>query len=307
MGWSHLIYLLVGVGIGIAIGFFGKNWAVTPTRTQTESASSPAVQSQTLHHCQEQLQQTRLAYHMASEMSQFKAGFLARVSHELRSPLNGLIGMHQLILNDLCDSPEEEREFIGKAHESALKLMKFIDEMVVVSKTEHGTDRLQIQPIELAQVFREVYNLTHHQAANRNLTLEFSEPNPEVYILADQRRFRQVLVNLVDSAITQIPEGKIRLSAVPMPALQKVAIVLEDDRPETDWAEPIGLLSDPFPSNPPKAPFNGKLSPGLSLMVNKLLLELMDGSLEVISPPTKSNAAYYLQCSIPLASESLDG
>ncbi|NES93819.1 MAG: sensor histidine kinase [Desertifilum sp. SIO1I2] len=115
------------------------------------------------------------------------------------------------------------------------------------------------------------------------------------------------MVNLVDSAITQMPEGKICLSAIPIPELQKVAIVLKDDRPETDWAEPLGLLSDPFPSNPPKAPFNGKLSPGLSLMVNKLLLELMNGSLEIVSPPLNDHSACYLQCSIPLATEAIDG
>ena len=60
----------------------------------------------------EELKQAQLAYQMAAQMSQFKAGFLARTSHELRSPLSSMIGLHQLILSDLCESPEEQKEFI---------------------------------------------------------------------------------------------------------------------------------------------------------------------------------------------------
>ena len=71
----------------------------------------------------EELKQTELALQMAAQMSQFKGGFLARTSHELRSPLSSLIGLHQLIVSDLCDDPEEEREFVAQAYQYALKLM----------------------------------------------------------------------------------------------------------------------------------------------------------------------------------------
>lgn len=313
MGWSNLIYIIIGVGIGVVVGSLWQHWRLSkktpreaPSRTSNDISNSTSAYSQSLPHCQEQLQQTRLAYHMAVEMCQFKAGFLARVAHELRSPLNGMIGMNQLILNGLCDTPEEEREFLEKAHESALKLMKFIDDMVIVSKTEHGTDRLQIQPIELEQVFREVYDLTRHQAANRNLKLEFIAPDSGVYILADQRRFRQVLVHLVDSAINQTLEGKIVLSAKRFPDLQQVTIDLEDQRSQQAWAEPLDLLSRPSPSNPPTAAFNGKLSPGLTLLVNKLLLELMHGSLEIVSVSEADGDRTYLQCTIPLAKDEVE-
>jgi signal transduction histidine kinase len=84
---------------------------------------------------------------MAKEMSQFKAGFLARTSHELRSPLSSLIGLHQLILADLCDSPEEAREFVAQANASALKMVKLLDEVIAVSKTEHGTNRLELRSV----------------------------------------------------------------------------------------------------------------------------------------------------------------
>ncbi len=125
---------------------------------------------------QEELEQTRLAYQMAMQMSQFKAEFLARTSHEIRSPLSSLIGLHQLILSDLCESPEEQKEFINQAYNSALKLMKLIDEIVAVSKAELGTNQLYCESLPLGEIFDEVYKLTHIQAANRNLQLNIVTP-----------------------------------------------------------------------------------------------------------------------------------
>jgi len=229
------------------------------------------------------VQQFKLAYQMATEMAKFKQGFLGRISHELRSPLNGMIGMHQLILNDLCDSPEEEREFIAKAHESALKLIKLIDEMVMISKTEQGTDVMEIQILPLTEVFQDIYDLTYLQAANRNLHLDIVMPDPEIYVKADLRRLRQVLTSLVDSAISQMNEGSIHLHADPVPETQQVYLYLEDQRSPDCWQEPIDLLNT-LPS--PEFSWNGSPSPGLTLMANQRLLELMHGSLELLEVPS---------------------
>jgi len=75
--------------------------------------------------------------------------------------------VHQLILSDLCDDPAEERKFLAQAHESALKLVKLMDEILNVARTEHATNHLEIQPLQLAQVLQEVYDLTHLLAAKQ--------------------------------------------------------------------------------------------------------------------------------------------
>ncbi|MDJ1172476.1 sensor histidine kinase [Roseofilum capinflatum] len=247
------------------------------------------------------MQQLKLAYHMATDMAKFKQGFLGRISHELRSPLNGLIGMHQLILNDLCDSPEEEREFIAKAHDSALKLIKLIDEMVIISKTEQGTDVMEIETIPLTEVFQDIYDLTYLQAANRNLHLDIVMPDPEIYVQADLRRLRQVLTSLVDSAISHMSEGSIHLHADAVPETQQVYLYLEDQRSPDCWQEPIDLLNTP-PS--PELDWNGSPSPGLTLMANQLLLELMNGSLELLQVPSPEASAQTsrILCKLPWGS-----
>ena len=163
MNSSNWVYL--GVGLVVGMGFRGLL-----ARSVNTASSSSSVASGDEHHTPQllqQIKQTQLAYQMAEEMSQFKAGFLARTTHELRSPLNGLIGLHQLILSDLCEDAAEEREFIGQAHERALKLLHLIDEVLSIARTEHGTNKLDIQAQPLAAILGEVNDLTYMLAANR--------------------------------------------------------------------------------------------------------------------------------------------
>ncbi|MBD1935046.1 MULTISPECIES: sensor histidine kinase [Cyanophyceae] len=263
----------------------------------------------------EELKQTQLACNMATEMGQFKAGFLARTSHELRSPLNSLIGLHQLILSDLCDSPEEEREFIAQAQGSALKLVKLLDEIIAVAKTQHGTNRLEIQPVQIANVFEQVYNFTYLQAANRSIRLEVSPPDPEIYVLADPRRLQQVVLNLVDSAIARMDGGSIRVSASPSPASDHLHIWIDvqGEVPSHPWSEPVDLLNtvkktEEQVKNPDKQPVKEPLlSAGMNLLINQTLLEVMQGRLEVVAGQPADTPAtsapenlIRLQLSIPL-------
>lgn len=248
----------------------------------------------------EELKQTRLAYQMASEMSQFKAGFLARISHELRSPLNSLIGLHQLILSDLCEDSAEEREFIAQAHASALKLVGLLDEVLNVARTEYGSNRLDIQPLQLAQVLAQVYDLTHLQAANRNHRIVIESPDPEIYVLADPRWFRQVLVNLVDTPLKEMDPINVRVSVHCEPESEYVRIWIEDERPASAWSEPIDLFQSCELNNAREENFS--LSPGLSLTINQTLLDLMKGRLEILAVPSpeKQSNLTRIQCSIPL-------
>ncbi|MCL1464492.1 sensor histidine kinase [Argonema galeatum] len=255
----------------------------------------------------EKLQQAEVAYHMAAEMSQFKAGFLARISHELRSPLNSLIGLHQIILSDLCEDPAEEREFVAQAHASALKMVALLDEILKVARTEYGTNQLEIQPVQLAQVLAQVYDLTHLQAANRNLRLQVMPADPEIYVMADHRWLRQVLMNLVDTPLKLMQEGNITVSVHPDAASGYVRIWIEDERPASTWTDRVDLFgsvpeTDKSIKTDKTIDENFTLSPGLTLLICQTLLELMKGCLEVLavpSPGAESNVTR-IQCSIPL-------
>ncbi|MBD2344009.1 sensor histidine kinase [Anabaena subtropica] len=298
MNWSNWIYLGAGLLLGIGVrGLFARS----ANTTSSQSVVVPGEQEHTSQLLQ-QLQQTQLAYEMAREMSQFKAGFLARTTHELRSPLNGLIGLHQLILSDLCEDPAEEREFIGQAHERALKLLHLMDEILNVAKTEHGNNKLDIQPQSLGDILQEVYKLTYMLAVDRNFKLQILPPDPAIHVLADPRWLRQILLNLVDTTIAQMQEGSIYISAKLAPNSNDVYIWLDLPNHALVKSESIDLLKIADESSLIDQRTKG-LSPSMKLLLNQKLLAVMGGRLEIIPSPESLTAEQLtrLQLSIPLA------
>jgi signal transduction histidine kinase len=299
MNWINGLWLASGIGLGLTIGQFFSRFKTTENLTETPTPSLESAEHQRLE----------LAYHRALELSQFKAGFLARTSHELRSPLNGVIGVHQLILADLCESPEEEREFIAQAHESALKLLHLLDEVINVSKADYGSATLAIQPVSLAMVLEDTYGLTHLVAENRNLKFQIAIPDESLYVLADPKWLQYVLVTLISSAISLMHDGAI---TVTIRSDENFAhILITDDRPAESWQEAIDLLnpssqSMPVAASPSSLQPSSKILeeahiPGFSLLLTQTVMELMNGRLTLVSIPSPSEQVKtQIQCSIPL-------
>jgi signal transduction histidine kinase len=329
MGWTNLAILGVGLGIGAVGGWLvGRSQSNRflstasksvipdqPTSQQPvdEVATTPKFdpEKQALA---EQLQRTQLAYWMAVEMAQFKAGFLARTSHELRSPINSVISLHQLILSDLCEDPAEEREFVAQAYAAAEKMLALLDRLISIAKAGHGAEQLQLQPLQLQEVLEEVQQFTQLQAQNRNLRLVIEKPDPNLYVLADSRWLRQVLVSLIDTPISLMQDGYIRVTTGVFPEAQQVQVWIEDERPVGFWSEAIDLLDCldqriEKPNLKPDLQLESRSpSPGLTLLINQTLLELMGGRLTVVAAPpleaSQERAASGLtriQCTLPLS------
>ncbi len=242
----------------------------------------------------EELKQTQLAYQMAAQMSQFKAGFLARTSHELRSPLSSMIGLHQLILSDLCESPEEQKEFIAQAYHSALKLLKLIDEIVAVSKTEYGSNQLNLESLRLTEIFTEIERLTHLQAANRNLKLEFVNRDPTITVYADRDRLIQLIFNLIDSGIASMKKGKIKLSTAEVTS-ETVTIEIDLECPIALWQEQKDIEANEtnFDSSNLREIQQFlqemSLSANMKLLLSQTLLETMGGNLKLLDISGQNN------------------
>jgi signal transduction histidine kinase len=288
---SSLLAVGIGVGIGFALGRWGSRRRPVSAISKTQTTPDRAVEED----LRDRLHQLQLDYQQMTEMGQFKAGFLARTSHELRSPLNGMIGMHQLILSDLCDDPAEERDFVAQANASALRMVDILDNLLSVARTEYGTQPLHTQPIQLAHLFQEVHLLTHLQAQNRNLQLEIALPDPDLYALADPRSLRQVLVKLIDGAIAHMDQGSIHLSVQSAPTPATLLIQLKDQRPATAWQEAIDLMRSDLPKTV-EIP-----TPGLNFLAIHTLLGLMQGQLDVLELATPDQPFNCIQCTIPRA------
>ncbi|MGD1713954.1 sensor histidine kinase [Dapis sp. BLCC M172] len=310
MGWNDFFFLALGFGLGLIVSRLwsrqeSQNLSMSSVVSSPEESNSD---SEEVENILEQLKHTQLAYQMASEMSKFKAGFLARTAHELRSPINSMIGGLQLVISDLADDPEEEREFVNQAYNSALKTLGLMDEIIYVAKTEHGTERVNIESLQLSQVFEAVENLTYMQAANRSIRLQISPPEADVYVLADESCLKQVLVSLIDTAIAQMDEGSVNVSVHPAEESGYVHIWIDDQRSVSAWSESWDLLKHNH-NLEEKAEKNMsadfQLSPGMRLLMNQTLLGMMNGRLEVLATPSEGEESNFnrTQCSIPMSRE----
>lgn len=306
MDLINWVYLATGLGVGL-----GSRWLFPPNvsvpLTNVKTARSPQLAAPTEEsNLSATLQQTRLAYLMAQQMSQFKGGFLARTSHELRSPLSNIIGLHQLILSDLCDDRAEERKFIAQAHDAALQLVKLMDEVLNVARIEHGSNKLEIQPLQLSFVLEEVCNILRMVVANRRHKLQLSPPAPEIYVLADPRWLRQIILSLIDAAMFCIEDGgTFELSVrqvvlVVVPESKFIQICIDAPLAISNWNDPIDLMRSSDRSYLESIYTNigskeelsastlNNTPPGLVLLLNQTLLEVMQGKLEILPAPTDS-------------------
>lgn len=293
MSGMNLVWLIVGVGIGWAIA--QRHSLKEPSHSSLPLEQSTASQTECSTDA-DLLQQTELAYYRLAEIAQYKSGFLARSSHELRSPLSGLIGMHQLVLEHLCDSPEEERDCVAQANASALKMVQVLDDIIDAAKLEHGTVRANIQPVQLAPLLQKIYRLTHLQAQNRNIRLHIPTPNSELYVLADPQRLQQALVRLIDTTISELKEGEIRLSVQSDAIAQTIGLAIEQPVDLTTWSDPIAWMQRhptwqpvDYGTGLPEKRVIAELahvpfpSPGFSLLLAQILFQSMQGNVQVLS------------------------
>lgn len=243
------------------------------------------------------------AYHLAKQWGAFQAGFLARTAHELRSPMSSAIGLHQMILNDLCDDLEEERQCVADANQAAQRMVNLLDRLIEVSKFNSGAIEPDFQVVALSLILDDVEGLTYLQAANRNIGLDFEEP-PEVDVWVDSKRMRQALALVVDGLITQLAQigdkGPITLRTSVIE--QTVQIQIQTTCALETWSDPIDLMDLGMSVAHSVADLramaaHSQLSPMMGLWVAQLAIESMDGQLTA----TSSENGMELLCTVSLA------
>jgi len=155
----------------------------------------------------DQLQQAKDAAEMATKV---KSQFLANMSHELRTPMTGVLGMLDLTLEGPLAA--EQREFIEKAHASALALIRILNDILDLSKLEAGKLLLDEKPFSLRNFVETTFNLLLPAAMNKGLDLDFTVADdvPET-LIGDQTRLNQILMNLAGNAVKFTEKGKVEL------------------------------------------------------------------------------------------------
>jgi len=223
----------------------------------------------------------------AMKANEAKSRFLANMSHELRTPLNSIIGFSDIMLTGTFGPMENERYrgYVDDIRFSGNHLLEVINDILDLSKIEASMMELEEARVGIPETLEAARTMVAPRAAERGqrLTIEAANNLPDLW--ADDRRLRQILVNLVGNAVKFSPEGAvIRLSAG-MEADGTIALSVAD--PGVGIApEDLATVLEPF-GQVNETILESQEGTGLGLPLAKRLAELHGGTLEIDSVPGK--------------------
>lgn len=152
------------------------------------------------------------ALDIAKSANKAKSNFLSNMSHDIRTPMNAIIGFSTLIAKD-ADNPEKVREYVKKISVSGQHLLSLINDILDMSKIESGKTSLHVEEFSLAEFIEEIYSMVIPQANAKGQSFEIHSKGklPEV-VCTDKLRLNQIALNLLSNAVKYTPEnGKIEL------------------------------------------------------------------------------------------------
>ncbi len=156
--------------------------------------------------------QLEVASKEAQVANQLKSEFLANISHELRTPLNGIIGSLQLISDGFCDSREEEIDFVKQAHNSAIHLLRIIDDILDIRRIDSGTLSMIFEDVNIIKLLQETVDSFQENIEQKSLLLKLNLPPQLIIVDADLEKLKQVFANVISNAIKFTEKGSINIS-----------------------------------------------------------------------------------------------
>ncbi len=217
-----------------------------------------------------------------------KAEFVAHVSHDLRTPMSGIIGMTELVLD--TDLSDEQREYLTAVCASAQSLLTLINDILDFSKMEAGKLELERIPFSLRDCVADALRPLALAAHAKKLELLFEvAPSVPDSVVGDPTRLRQVLVNLTDNAIKFTRQGHV-VVRVEVEGLDGTEAVLRFRVADTGVGIPAGetaTIFDPFAQA--GSAEDRRRGTGLGLAISRKLVGRMGGRIEVESEPGKGS------------------
>ncbi|MDD3183789.1 MAG: hybrid sensor histidine kinase/response regulator [Anaerostipes sp.] len=231
------------------------------------------------------LQQETFKSELATQSANNKSEFLAKMSHDIRTPLNGIIGMTYLAAQDMENQAELEED-LSKIQTSADYLLSLVNDILDMSKIESGKMELRPEPINVEHVLRDVSQQFMEEIARKkiNLSLAGTESAPYSY-LCDKLRIRQIMMNLISNAVKFTPTGgRIDLAmTIEAAGAGKDQITFSvADNGEGMSEEFLQRIFKPFEqaTSNTAAEHGGS---GLGLSIVKNLVRMMNGTITVVS------------------------
>ena len=228
------------------------------------------------------------ALQSAERASKAKTDFLSNMSHDIRTPMNAIVGLTALMENEL-DEPEKLADHLGKLKSSGQLLLDIINNILDMSRIESGKTTLTIEPMDLSHQLDQLNTMIFSQANVKKQTFTVSTHIQHKNLLADPTRLNQVLMNILSNAVKYTPQGgHIRFEAEELPRndhYAKYRFIVQDDGIGMSAAYQKTLF-DPF-TREEKSGTNKVQGTGLGMAITKSIVDLMGGTIRVESATGK--------------------
>lgn len=242
---------------------------------------------------EEQSRELLIAKAAAEGASQAKSRFLANMSHELRTPLNAILGYAQLLTRDKALDPRHIHA-AHTIHDSGAHLLTLITDILDLSKIEAGKFELCSGSIDLRVFLKGICSIIAVRTQEKALefTCDLAEDLPD-FVLADEKRLRQVLLNLLGNAVKFTDRGSVTLT-VGVPQKRTGSVQLSFSVRDTGVgmsAEQLPAIFQPFEQVGATQRRSG--GTGLGLSISRQLVEMMGGQVQVESTPGKGSLFWF--------------
>ena len=229
----------------------------------------------------------RASIQREKEASGAKTDFLSRMSHDIRTPLNGIIGLTTLALDE--HNPPETREYLENIKVSGQFLTGLVNDILDMSKVESGKVELHPEPYTSRDLCKYIDAVVAPLCRDKGLTFSVSQPDDGTPVLLDRLRFNQVLFNLLSNAVKYTPAGgrvELNWERADLPNGRVALRFTVRDTGIGMSAEFQRRMFEPFSQERAQTANTGA---GLGLAIVNSLVKLMNGTISVESEPGKGS------------------
>ena len=226
-----------------------------------------------------QKEQLRKAYIQAENASNAKTNFLNNMSHDIRTPMNAIMGYTELMEKNI-GNVEKEKDYLSKIHSSSTFLLDLINSILEMARIESGKETLNIKACNIYDIIESLNSVFEKQAEQKGLTYQCTTKIQHPYVYCDQIKFEEILLNIVGNSVKYTKKGMVLIHAEEGESGQFQCIIQDTG---------IGMSEEYLPHafedfSREKSGVQTKVKgTGLGLAIVKSLVELMNGTIEISS------------------------
>jgi signal transduction histidine kinase/DNA-binding response OmpR family regulator len=213
--------------------------------------------------------------------AQVSTKLIANVSHELRSPINSIVGFSSLILDDTSlNLPEKHRHNLERISDNSRNLSEFINKILDFSKIEAGHMDVYSEPVELKDVLSRAIAVAEGLRGNRQINIQAELQKDLPTLRTDKTKLQQILLNLLSNAVNFTNAGKIKITATSAED-NHIRIAIQDTGIGIAESDKAKIFEEFHQVNNPNR--QTKSGTGLGLAITRRLVTLLGGEIEVES------------------------